>query len=114
MQEAVRQGMLVRLAVTISDHRPRADGLAASLADLGHAQGLVEHRPRRRLAQRLWQQWRMPGLERLHVVAPDGWRAWRKGDEPPPPGRLRLCVAGPVEDVLASAQDAARLARAAE
>ena len=66
-----------------------------------------------RLAQRLWQQWRMPGLERLHVVAPDGWRAWRKGDEPPPPGRLRLCVAGPVEDVLASAQDAARLARAA-
>ena len=66
-----------------------------------------------RLAQRLWRQWRMPGLERLHVVAPDGWRAWRQGDAPPPPGRLRLCAAGVVEDVLASTQDAACLAREA-
>ena len=71
------------------------DGLAALAALPGD--GPAEPR----LAQRLWQQWRMPGLERLHVVAPDGWRAWRKGDEPPPPGRLRLCVAGAVEDVLA-------------
>jgi hypothetical protein len=49
--------------------------------------------------------------ERLHVVAPDGWRAWRQGDEPPPPCKLRLCIADPVEDALASGQDAACLAR---
>jgi hypothetical protein len=66
------------------------------------------------LASRLWRHWRMPGLERLHVVAPDCWRAWRREDAPPPPaGRLRLCAAGAAEDVLASTQDAACLAREA-
>ncbi|HEX6011918.1 MAG TPA: hypothetical protein VFY87_08990, partial [Geminicoccaceae bacterium] len=66
-----------------------------------------------RLALRLWRRWEMPGLERLYAVSAVGWHGWRKGDEPPPPGRLRLCAAGLVEDVLASARDAARLARAA-
>jgi hypothetical protein len=66
-----------------------------------------------RLALRLWRQWRMPGLERLYVMAPDGWRTWRQGETPPPPGRLRLCAAGVVEDVLASTQDTAYLAREA-
>ncbi|HEX6015691.1 MAG TPA: hypothetical protein VFY87_28585, partial [Geminicoccaceae bacterium] len=60
-----------------------------------------------RLAQRLWRHWRMPGLERLHVVAPAGWRAWRQGEAPPPDAGVRLCAAGAVEDVLASTQDAA-------
>jgi hypothetical protein len=58
------------------------------------------------LASRLWRHWWMPGLERLHVVAPDGWRAWRQGEAPPPDARVRLCATGAVEDVLASTQDA--------
>jgi hypothetical protein len=63
------------------------------------------------LASRLWRHWRMPGLERLHVVAPDGWRAWRQGEAAPPDARIRLCAAGAVEDVLASTQEAAGLTR---
>jgi hypothetical protein len=66
-----------------------------------------------RLALRLWRQWRMPGLERLHVVAPGGWRAWRQGEAPPPDAKVRLCAAGAVEDVLASTGDAACLAHEA-
>jgi hypothetical protein len=66
-----------------------------------------------RLASQLWQQWRMPGLERLHVVAPDGWRAWRRDEGPPPDAKIRLCAAGAVEDALASTLDAACLAREA-
>ena len=60
-----------------------------------------------RLAQRLWRQWRMPGLRRLHVLAEHGWRTWSRGDGRPPPGELRLGAASSVEDVLASTRDAA-------
>jgi hypothetical protein len=83
------------------------DGLAALAALPGD--GPAEPR----LAQRLWRQWRMPGLRRLHVLAEHGWRAWSRGDARPPPARLRLGAASAVEDVLASTQDAACLAREA-
>jgi hypothetical protein len=66
-----------------------------------------------RLAQRLWRQWRMPGLRQVHVLAEQGWRAWSRGDARPPLGGLRLGAAGSVEDVLASTQDAACPAREA-
>jgi hypothetical protein len=61
-----------------------------------------------RLALQLWQQWELPGLDRLYVIAADRWRPWRKGDAAPPePGKVWLCDPAAIEEIFLSACDAA-------
>ena len=60
--------------------KPGPDGLMVTGSWMGHHLPYPIGEPR--LASQLWRQWQMPGLERLHVVASDGWRSWRRGETP--------------------------------